>query len=80
MILSSTQSGRSVDLWWANMKTHCVTKLEQQKTTILDPKPVVPLMGSNTKLVIIHGGKQLKTCRNRKSAVNFIERHKRCAS
>ena len=72
-------------------------KLEQQKTTILDPKPVeegfiigqyedplcyaaVPLLGSNTKLVIIHGGKQLKTCRNRKSAVNFIERHKRCAS
>ena len=40
----------------------------------------VPLMGSNTKLVIIHGGKQLKTCRNRKSAINFIERHKRCAS
>ena len=40
----------------------------------------VPLLGSNTKLVIIHGGKQLKTCRNRKSAVNFIERHKRCAS
>ena len=72
-------------------------KLEQQKTTILDPKPVeegfiigkyedplcyaaVPLLGSNTKLVIIHGGKQLKTCRNRKSAVNFIERHKQCAS
>ena len=40
----------------------------------------VPLLGSNTKLVIIHGGKQLKTCRNRKSAINFIERHKRCAS
>ena len=40
----------------------------------------IPLLGSNTKLVIIHGGKQLKTCRNRKSAVNFIERHKRCAS
>ena len=72
-------------------------KLEQQKTTILDPKPVeegfiigkyedplcyaaVPLLGSNTKLVIIHRGKQLKTCRNRKSAINFIERHKRCAS
>ena len=51
-------------LCYANMKTHCV----------------VPLLGSNTKLVIIHGGKQLKTCRNRKSAVNFIERHKRCAS
>ena len=72
-------------------------KLEQQKTTILDPKPVeegfiigkyedplcyaaIPLLGSNTKLVIIHGGKQLKTCLNRKSAINFIERHKRCAS
>ena len=40
----------------------------------------VPLMGSNTKLVVIHRGKQLKTCRNRKSAINFIERHKRCAS
>ena len=40
----------------------------------------VPLMGSTTKLVIIHQGKQLKTCRNRKSAINFIERHRRCAS
>ena len=35
----------------------------------------VPLAGSDTKLMIIHKGKQLKTCRNRKSAVNFIAKH-----
>ena len=35
----------------------------------------VPLGGSDTQLVIIHKGKQLKTCRNRKSAINFITKH-----
>jgi hypothetical protein len=67
-------------------------KLTQQKTTILDPKPVeegfivgnwndpnvyaaVPIAGSNTKLAIIHQGKILKECRNRQSAINFINKH-----
>ena len=35
----------------------------------------VPLMGSDTQLVIIHKGQQLKTCRNRQSAINFIKCH-----
>lgn len=35
----------------------------------------VPLGNSATKLMIIHEGKQLKICRNRKSAINFIKRH-----
>ena len=35
----------------------------------------IPVAGSDTKLMIIHQGKQLKTCRNRKSALNFIEKH-----
>ena len=30
---------------------------------------------SDTKLMIIHQGKQLKICRNRKSAMNFIAKH-----
>ena len=35
----------------------------------------IPVAGSDTKLMIIHQGKQLNTCRNRKSALNFIEKH-----
>ena len=67
-------------------------KLTQQKTTILDPKPVeegfivgnwndpnvyaaVPIAGSNTKLAIIHQGRIIKECRNRQSAINFINKH-----
>ena len=69
-------------------------KLEQQKTTILDPKPVeegfiigkyddpmmyagVPIAGSDTKLAVVHQANVLKVCRNRQSAINFIDRHKR---
>ena len=69
-------------------------KLEQQKTTILNPKQVeegfiigkyddpmmyaaVPIAGSNTKLAVIHQANVLKVCRNRQSAINFIDRHKR---
>ena len=37
----------------------------------------VPLSGSKTQLVIIHRGKQIKTCRNRQSAINFIEKHRK---
>lgn len=35
----------------------------------------VPIAGSNTKLAIIHQGKILKECRNRQSAINFINKH-----
>ena len=69
-------------------------KLEQQKTTILNPKQVeegfiigkyddpmmyaaVPIAGSNTKLAVVHQANVLKVCRNRQSAINFIDRYKR---
>ena len=37
----------------------------------------VPIAGSNTKLAVIHQANVLKVCRNRQSAVNFIERHRK---
>ena len=37
----------------------------------------VPIAGSNAKLAIIHQGKILKECRNRQSAMNFIDRHRK---
>ena len=69
-------------------------KIIQQKTDILDPKPVeqgfmvgkyedplcyaaVPIMGSTTQLAIIHQGRVIKECRNRQSAINFIEKHRK---
>ena len=69
-------------------------KLTQQKSSILEPKPVeqgfmvgkyedplcyaaVPIAGSNVKLAIIHQGRVIKECRNRQSAINFIERHRK---
>ena len=69
-------------------------KIIQQKTDILDPKPVeqgfmvgkyedplcyaaVPIIGSTTQLAIIHQGKVIKECRNRQSAINFIEKHRK---
>ena len=64
-------------------------KIINHKSNILDSKPVemgftigknmewaaVPVIGSDTKLAIIHGGKVLKICRNRKSAISFIKKH-----
>jgi len=35
----------------------------------------VPVAGSKTRLAIIFQGKVIKVCRNRQSAVNFIDRH-----
>ena len=35
----------------------------------------IPMCGSDTRLAIIHQGQQLKICRNRKSALNFIAKH-----
>ena len=37
----------------------------------------VPIMGSNTKLMVIHNGEYLKECRNETSAHNFILKHKK---
>ena len=37
----------------------------------------VPIMGSNTKLIVIHNGEYLKECRNETSARNFILNHKK---
>jgi hypothetical protein len=37
----------------------------------------VPIMGSNTKLMVIHEGELLKECRNESSARNFILKHKK---
>jgi len=61
-------------------------KLIQHKSDILEPKPIelgflmgnyaaIPMIGSDTKLMVIHEGKQLKVCRNRKSAIIFIKKH-----
>ena len=69
-------------------------KIVQQKSSILEPKPVeegfmvgkyedplcyaaVPIANSNVRLAIIHQGRVIKECRNRQSAINFIERHRK---
>ena len=64
-------------------------KLTEHRSDILDAKvrelgfivgkeseyAAIPLAGSETKLVIIHEGNILKTCRNRKAALTFIKKH-----
>ena len=69
-------------------------KLIQQKSDILNPKPVeqgfivgkyddpmmyaaVPISGSTTQLAVVHQANVLKVCRNRQSAMNFIDRHRK---
>ena len=37
----------------------------------------VPIMGSKTKLMVIHEGELLKECRNEVAARNFIAKHKK---
>jgi len=37
----------------------------------------VPIMGSETKLMVIHDGTMLKECRNESSARNYIMKHKK---
>ena len=37
----------------------------------------VPIMGSKTKLMVIHDGELLKECRNEASARNYITKHKK---
>ena len=43
----------------------------------LDGYYAVPIMGSSSKLGVIHEGELLKVCRNESSARNFILKHKR---
>ena len=37
----------------------------------------VPILGTKTKLMVIHDGELLKECRNESSARNYITRHKK---
>ena len=37
----------------------------------------VPVIGSKTKLMVIHDGEMLKECRNESSARNYITQHKK---
>ena len=37
----------------------------------------IPIMGSKTKLGVIHEGEMLKVCRNETSARNFVKAHKK---
>ena len=64
-------------------------KIINHKSDILNPKPIemgfyvgkdmeyaaIPLANSDTKLMVFYMGKLLKECRNRKSAMNLIEKH-----
>ena len=42
-----------------------------------DPKmyAAVPIAGSTTKLAVVHQANVIKVCRNRQSAINFIDKH-----
>ena len=37
----------------------------------------VPIGGSTTQLAVVHQANVLKVCRNRQSALNFVERHRK---
>jgi|TARA_R100000455_G_scaffold16524_1_gene7959 hypothetical protein len=37
----------------------------------------VPMIDSNTQLMVIHNGLPLKVCRNESSARNFIKKHQK---
>lgn len=37
----------------------------------------IPVLGSKTKLMVIHNGKPLKVCRNHKSAMTMIKKLKK---
>mgnify|MGYP003137238405 FL=1 len=64
-------------------------KIVNHKSDVLDSKPIemgfyvgkdmeyaaIPLAGSDTKLIVFYMGKLLKECRNRKSAMNLIQKH-----
>ena len=37
----------------------------------------IPVAGSVTQLAVVHQANVLKVCRNRQSAMNFIDRHRK---
>jgi hypothetical protein len=37
----------------------------------------IPIVGSDTQLAIVHQANVLKVCRNRQSAINFIDKHRK---
>ena len=37
----------------------------------------IPIAGSDTQLAIVHQANVLKVCRNRQSAINFIDKHRK---
>ena len=37
----------------------------------------VPISNSTTKLAVVHQANVIKVCRNRQSAINFIDKHRR---
>ena len=37
----------------------------------------IPICGSDTQLAVVHQANVLKVCRNRQSALNFIDRHRK---
>ena len=37
----------------------------------------IPICGSDTQLAVVHQANILKVCRNRQSALNFIDRHRK---
>ena len=49
----------------------------EQGFATVDGYYAVPIMGSKTKLMVIHDGQLLKECRNESSARNYIKKHKK---
>ena len=49
----------------------------EQGFATVDGYYAVPIMGSKTKLMVIHDGELLKECRNELSARNYITKHKK---
>ena len=52
-------------------------KDSEQGFATADGYYAVPVIGSKTKLMVIHDGEMLKECRNESSARNYIIRHKK---
>ena len=49
----------------------------EQGFATVDGYYAVPILGSKTKLMVIHNGQMLKECRNESSARNYITKHKK---
>ena len=48
-----------------------------ERFATVDGYYAVPILGSKTKLIVIHNGQMLKECRNESSARNYITKHKK---